>query len=1057
MTLLLIYLFLCLSVVSSTSPPSSLTPSFKYISFLKDVTSFYVINDRTQYPQELLEQHLTLLSRYAKEYADSFNMKSQCWNDLVPLTDVPLIREHITRMLTMSIAYQTEGTVLYKDEACFKKILSALSMLSQHYASSTSYNTDEYFWSLIIPDEIINLLIVLNNIYVPTNNVEYKQILSQIIDGLFTIPSKAQLVNDCTENPSKWYDDVRCPMSPVLIKLCAAKIMIFRSLLVGDLSSMTEYYNKVSEVLEARDLDYGVAPQSILYDGFRTDGTFVEYYSSVIFGSTGQTLLYLLSYILAPAKQIEEVLLSGKNPGDVVKITSQISTILQEIATYFINAILPFIANCGVVDSLSGAEVAMGSNNPHERFKRLANIFIGLFQFVSVASSGGYSLPTSYERIYKHCNYYILNCPQFRDFIISELSFPTLGLWNKTTGVFLPSPTYPAELMLGHYPLIHGDHYAYQARNFSLIIAMNSNRTRNFQCINGLNKFGFYQAAGAVFPFVRDHPKQYDDYVLLASPHNYSGITYDSGYIPDCSSQTHLYGTLSPGRFVSSITDGTHGSATIDYYNSPHNDIRYKTIYLMESLKEGLHVVQLASSKKSPVALTANLATIPFSEHDKMEVYVDGVRKNCAGRYQFAGARTIFFKVTPHVGSAYTAALIYPVQLDGFISNVTEKRSYSDVGGKAVLSKTMNLITVKIALKLVTSSSSGNQWQAFQPLMYSYYPHLPADITDDQLDGLMNSYTLFFNDGSQTGHTVDDSTGMLSYTQGGNKIIALNFYNPSTATLYGSANTVTSSATAQVLFVQTSKQYTITIRNPTSFTTTEIRLELNGFTDMASVQHWCTTGGSTGANNLYVVGRLSRTATCQIVVTRGASPAPLPSNIPPSTGRPPYVPPSKPLDDLLYDTSTDIINLPNNTENTKRIDWAIVAPVSIAVVLIAVCAVIGIWKFLSVRKSIACVREELQTFKPINIPNTITRPDSRASDASLIQSPISPEFNISNNCMTIEDTVRISQRLKGSQSRVFKHFAKHVPKPQKEEEDSEGIEHDSVNDIPIHFAEKLFD
>ncbi|ESU37611.1 Hypothetical protein DHA2_152664 [Giardia duodenalis] len=1056
MLFLLVYLCLTLSTFPFPPAPASPDPSRKYFSVLSPIKSFYVISDPSQYPADLLSSYVASLSSVAEQYNTSFDSKTHTWSDLGALTSASNLQKYINRVLAMAIAYQTEGTTLYQQALVRENILTAFCYLSQYYSSSTTYSSDEYAWSLIIPNSLIDLLIVLHDIYNTASSTEYYYYVSLrlILGGLFTIPAKSQLVQECTGDPTEWYDDTRCPVSAVLMELCAAKIVIFSSLMVGDLSSMTKYYNRVSALLEARDPDYDVAPQPVLYDGFRTDGTFVEYYSSVIFGSTGQSLLYLLSCILAPAKKIEEALLSNKNPGDVVKITSQVSTILQEVATYFTGTILPFVANCGFVDSLSGAEVASGVDNP---YKRLGNIFIGLFQIVSVANFSGYSLHASYERIYKHCNYFILNCPQLKAHLISHLNFPTLGLWNKVTGVFLSSPTYPGELMVGHYPLIHGDHYAYQARHFSLIIAMNSYRTRNFQCINDLNKLGFYQAAGAVFPFVRDHPKQYEDYVLLASSHDYAGIIYDSGYLPDCSSQSHLYGTLSPGRFVSSITDGTHGSATMDYYNARSNTIRYKTIYLIESLREGLHVAQLTSTTTSSITLMANLATIPFGERDTTEVYIDGTKQTITGTYQFTRPRRILFKVVPYTGNAYAAALILPTGLNGVIKNVTVLRAYSELGGTSTSQETLRALIVTTTLQRASPSPGSGQWQPFQSLMYSYYPYLPIDTTDDQLNGLMNSYTLSLGGGSQAEHTVDDSTGMLSYTQGNNRIIALNFYSAGTATLYGST-TIQSSVISQVLFVQAPGKYTITVRNPVSSTATEIRLELNGLADMASVQHWCTTGGSMGANNLYVVARLSRTATCQIVVTRGASPAPLPSNIPPSTGRPPYVPPSEPLDDLLYDTSTDVINISNNTESTKRVDWAVVAPISIAVVLIAICAAIGIWKFLSVRKRIVNVKEELQSFRPINIPDTITRPDSRASDASLIQSSVSPEYNISKNCMTIEDTVRISQRMKGSQSRVFKQFTKKASKPQQQDEgDSDGIENDSASDIPVHFAEKIFD
>ena len=1053
----MLFFLVCICLVLSTFPfppvPSSISASSKYLSVFTSTKSFYVINDASQYPADLLSAYRTSLSAAAVGYDTSFNTRNWCWDDIGPLTIASNVQSHIDRTLVMGIAYQTEGTTLYHRQSTQDKILAALCYLSQYYTSSTTYSSDDYSWSVVIPNKIIDLIVVLTGVYTTSGIAEYYLSLSLFLGGLFTIPAQSQLIRDCTGDSSKWYDDTKCPASAILMELSAAKIVIFSSLLIGDLSSMTKYYNRVSEILEARDPDYSVSPQSVLYDGIRTDGTFIEYYSSVIFGSSGQMFFYLLSHVLAPAKQIEDLLLANKGPADQIKITSQASTILQEVSTYFMGAVLPFVANCGLVDSLSGADVASGLASPPIRF---AGILLGLFQIISAAKAGAYTLPASYESIYKHCNYYILNCQDLKTLMARRYNFPSIGAWNKTTGVFLSSPTYKAELLRGHYPLIHGDQYAYQTDNFSLIIAMNSHRTRNFQCIGSLNKLGFYQAAGTVFPFVRDNPKQNDDYVLLASPQNYMGIIYNSAHTPDCSSQTHLYGTLSDGRFVSSITDGAHGSATIDYRNAPFKDVQHKSIYLMESLKQGLHVAQLAFSNSNPVTLAANLATIPFGNKDIIEMYVNGVKQTVTGGHAFTGARRILFNITPHTGTAYAAALAFPAALDGTISNVTIPRSYQDVGGTVTTQKTLYTVVVTTTLQKAATPSGSNQWQAFQPLVYSYYPHLPADTTDTQLSALVSGYTLSFSGGAQSGHTANDENGMLSYTQGNNKVIAANFYSSSTLTLYGSV-TIRSNTTLQVLFVQTSSKYTLVIRNPVSSTATGVRLDIDGLADVKYVRHWCTTGGSTRANNLYVEACITRTTTCQIVITRGIASGGLPTVIPPSSGDPPYVPPSKPLDDLLYDASTDVINIPNNNESTKGVDWAIVAPVIVAVLLILLCVAIILWKFLSVRKNLAHIKEEIRGTKTINMPDAITRPDSRASDANLLQNSTSPDFTISSTCPTIEDTIRMSKRMKASQSRVFKQFTKQTTKKEEIEEDSEGIENDSVGDIPIHFAEKLFE
>lgn len=104
------------------------------------------------------------------------------------------------------------------------------------------------------------------------------------------------------------------------------------------------------------------------------------------------------------------------------------------------------------------------------------------------------------------------------------------------------------------------------------------------------------------------------------------GTTAYPKFSSKCSSQTHLL-ALSDGKFVSSITDGEHGSASMDYYNAPENDVRYRALYLIESISQGVHVAQMTTGGARLGDLTANVAVVPYVDGDTFEIYLDGAKR----------------------------------------------------------------------------------------------------------------------------------------------------------------------------------------------------------------------------------------------------------------------------------------------------------------------------------------------------------------------------------------------------------------------------------------------
>ena len=139
------------------------------------------------------------------------------------------------------------------------------------------------------------------------------------------------------------------------------------------------------------------------------------------------------------------------------------------------------------------------------------------------------------------------------------------------------------------------------------------------------------------------------------------------------------------------------------------------------------------------------------------------------------------------------------------------------------------------------------------------------------------------------------------------------------------------------------------------------------------------------------------------------------------------MPPSEPLDDLLYDTSTDIIKILTPNGNRMRDDWIIATSVIVVIIFMAICVGIGTWKCKVMHTAFIHVHNKSHRFEPINISETITHFNNQASDVDLAQSQGSPRFNITNSHMTLEEAIQISKAIDGSRSWTFESSRRQKP------------------------------
>ncbi|KAE8305899.1 Glycosaminoglycan polysaccharide lyase [Giardia duodenalis] len=1066
--LILLLLTLCYTLFPfpTISPPISVAN--RYSQMLQTIGPFQIVRDQTMYKSESLNKYKTAFSSEAKQYYDTFDGGRYGWDDLNDPTKASTLQNILYRLIVMATAYLTDGMELYHNEDCKIKILQAFTIFSGKYNPALYYSNDHHTWDIIIPNTLVNLLPLLDEIYSndPSLSVGYQNALTRVTEALLTLPKRSPFINQCTNLPSTWYRDTECTLSSIVMELQMAKLTIFGSILIGDLSRMNVYYNRIIDLFQVRHWNYELAPTDDLHDGFRSDGTFVEYFSSIIPGSTGYSMLSLIASILAPSQKIIEQLTASGNTDAAQSIQTAVHSIAGKAATYILDSILPFVVNCGVPDMMAGADAANDSKPP---LSRLKDISMGIMQFAYAASLQN-SLPSNLNEllghVFKYLNYHLTDCPQIIDEMTGHYNFPIIGEWNRSTGLFLSVPTYPGEIMYGHYFLSYGDRYVYNAHDFSVNIAMNSYKTRNFQCIRNLNKLGFYQAAGAIMPSVRYHKDQYNHHVLFASEKGYMGTTAYPKFSSKCSSQTHLFGSLSDGKFVSSITDGEHGSASMDYYNAPENDVRYRALYLIESISQGVHVAQMTTGGARLGDLTANVAVVPYVDGDTFEIYLDGAKKT-QDTISFSKASRILIKMTPKSGSQYAVALFLRKNLSGTIKNVTINKPYTDLGGSSSTKIKTYGIHISLTLKLTSFYYTDKiYWNARKAIFYSYYPYLPYSTNDQDLATMEQKYRLLFKKGrvDENASVHSNKYMLVSFSNSTQDIIAISFFEKGSATL-ASGITIAANDTVQILFKVTDNTYYLIMRDPVISSPRPIRVEVQGLIDMHNLQHWCHNAGVVDSTTLVIEESFLGPSLCQVRVDRQVSQTPddkpIPPTNPPSPTPPPYIPPFLPTDDLLYDNSTDVIVIPDNQAMRTAKIAAISASIIIVLVIIVVLLVVFLLRCKKTAKDLKAVEGAL---KMTPIPPSGREPPHAFSvldnDSTVLESihSVHSTFSEASAINTTDPDPKEApqpRRVKVQRSLPSKFGSKKTTAVTNYI-DEDGVDNDSFDSISIHHAAKMF-
>lgn len=160
-----------------------------------------------------------------------------------------------------------------------------------------------------------------------------------------------------------------------------------------------------------------------------------------------------------------------------------------------------------------------------------------------------------------------------------------------------PSRSANAGGLTGNRMFFTNDYMVHRGENYVSTVKMYSSRTRNTECTNLQNPFGFHLADGANYIYLRGD--EYEDIAAAQDWNLIPGITVDYGATQlDCA---HT-GYSGIERFVGGVSDGRAGIAAMRYTNPISGSLRFqKAWFFLQDDLEYVMISGINSTTSSPV------------------------------------------------------------------------------------------------------------------------------------------------------------------------------------------------------------------------------------------------------------------------------------------------------------------------------------------------------------------------------------------------------------------------------------------------------------------------
>ncbi|BCJ33215.1 lyase [Actinocatenispora thailandica] len=421
------------------------------------------------------------------------------WPDL-PLTATDGVNANacLNRLLTLAVAWATEGAAKHGDGAVLAAIVGALDLVyCKRYNENARELGNWWNWEIGCPKTLAQILVLLPG-QVPAD---------QLANHLRVIGHFVPNADRRTNYPSLAETGAN--------RMDKAVIVALSGIVGRDPDRIALARDGVSDVRDSGR--YGIFQYVTRGDGFYRDGSFIQHDSIPYVGSYGAVLLDDISRLL--------LLLAGSSWA--ITDPNQ-NVVLDAVSASY----APFLTSGAMMDCVRGRAVSRQHSSDHDAGH-------GIVDSVLLLAQGA---PASYAASFRALAKGWLRRDTARPYLATA-TLPQLVAAKAVLAdggvTATPEPEY-------HRQFPHQDRIVHRRRDWSFTLGLSSDRIFRYECGNGENLHGWYTGDGMTYLYLADDLAQFSDgFWPTVDPYRLPGVTV--GTEPRADAVSH--GTSGPIAF----------------------------------------------------------------------------------------------------------------------------------------------------------------------------------------------------------------------------------------------------------------------------------------------------------------------------------------------------------------------------------------------------------------------------------------------------------------------------------------------------------------------------
>ncbi|GIL29280.1 polysaccharide lyase 8 family protein [Actinocatenispora comari] len=433
------------------------------------------------------------------------------WPDL-PLTATDGVNANacLNRLLTLAVAWATEGAARYGDDDVLAAVVGALDLVYRKRFNENAREVGNWWnWEIGCPKTLVQILVLLSG-QVPADQLAgHLRVIGHFVPNAYRRTNYPSLAETGANRMDK------------------AVIVALSGIVARDGDRIALARDGVSDVRD--DGRYSIFQYVTSGDGFYRDGSFIQHDAIPYVGSYGAVLLDDISRLL--------LLLAGSSWA--ITDPNQ-NVVLDAVSASY----APFVTNGAMMDCVRGRAVSRQASSDHDAGHGIVNSVLLLAQ----------GAPASYPARFRALAKGWLRRDTARPFLATA----TLPELAAAKAVLADRGVTPAPEPEYHRQFPHQDRIVHRRRDWSFTLGLSSDRIFRYECGNGENLHGWYTGDGMSYLYLADDLAQFSDgFWPTVDPYRLPGVTVGTEPRSDAVSN----GTSGPLAF-----DAWVGGTSLDRY-----------------------------------------------------------------------------------------------------------------------------------------------------------------------------------------------------------------------------------------------------------------------------------------------------------------------------------------------------------------------------------------------------------------------------------------------------------------------------------------------------------